>query len=81
MNRRDIFKMMGLSPVILPAVVYAQSKEGNEPERNILTLQTMNGLGLWENNEPNMRVDMSIGKDGHLWLKSDKDQWKRVVTE
>jgi len=26
------------------------------------------------------KVDMSVGKDGHLWLKIN-DEWKRIVTE
>ena len=26
------------------------------------------------------RVAMSVGKDGHLWLKIN-DEWKRIVTE
>jgi hypothetical protein len=27
-----------------------------------------------------IRVAMSVGKDGHLWLKIN-DEWKRIVTE
>jgi hypothetical protein len=27
-----------------------------------------------------IKVAMSVGKDGHLWLKIN-DEWKRIVTE
>ena len=26
-------------------------------------------------------VNMSVGQDGHLWIKPQNGQWKRVVTE
>jgi hypothetical protein len=32
------------------------------------------------NFESEIKVAMSVGKDGHLWLKIN-DEWKRIVTE
>ena len=32
------------------------------------------------NFEAEIKVAMSVGKDGHLWLKIN-DEWKRIVTE
>jgi len=26
-------------------------------------------------------VNMAVGKDGNLWLKTESGQWKRIVTE
>jgi len=26
-------------------------------------------------------VDMAVGNDGNLWIKTESGQWKRVVTE
>jgi hypothetical protein len=33
-----------------------------------------------QNFDSETRVAMSVGKDGHLWLKIN-DEWKRIVTE
>ena len=41
-----------------------------------------NGLNVQSdsNFDEETKVAMSVGKDGHLWLKIN-DQWKRIVTE
>ena len=31
--------------------------------------------------DPHKQVSMSVGEDGHLWIKTAHGQWKRVVTE
>ena len=31
--------------------------------------------------DPHKQVSMSVGEDGHLWIKTAYGQWKRVVTE
>jgi len=43
------------------------------------------GEGMMIESSPNQfdeetKVAMSVGKDGHLWLKIN-DEWKRIVTE
>ena len=27
------------------------------------------------------KVEMAVGKDGNLWIKTESGQWKRLVTE
>jgi hypothetical protein len=70
---------MGLSPVVIPAVVYAQSKEGDEPERNLVTFVMQKDT--WRAGDKDPKVDLSIGKDNQLWIRTNDNQWKRVVTE
>ena len=31
--------------------------------------------------EEHKKVDLAVGKDGNLWIRSEKDDWKRIVTE
>lgn len=79
MNKRDFFKFLAVAPIAAPMTAVAMAREGDEPERNLLTLQMQNDLWRVSSNDP--RVDMSIGKDGQLWIRAHKDEWKRVVTE
>lgn len=72
MNRRKLFSFLPLAPVLASAVVIkeAQADEKPESDRNILSLHVNNKY-----------LNMSVGKDGNLWLKPDGGDWKRVVTE
>lgn len=79
MNKRNFFKFLAVSPIAIPVTAIAMAREGDEPKRNLLTLQMQNDLWRVSSNDP--RVDMSIGKDGQLWIRSSGEQWKRVVTE
>lgn len=79
MNRRDFFKFLPVAPIALPMTAVAMAREGGEPERNLLTLQMQKDL--WRVSSEDPQVHMSIGKDGELWIRKDKDSWKRVVTE
>lgn len=79
MNRRDFFKFLPVAPIALPMTAVAMAREGDEPERNLLTLQMQKDL--WRVSSEDPQVHMSIGKDGGLWIRKDKEDWKRVVTE
>lgn len=79
MNKRDFFKFLAVTPIAAPMTAVAMAREGDEPVRNLLTLQMQNDLWRVSSNDP--KVDMSIGKDGQLWVRASGEQWKRVVTE
>lgn len=72
MNRRELFPYLSLAPVLVAAAVVkeAQADEKPENDRNLLSLHLNNKY-----------LNMSVGKDGNLWLKPDGGDWKRVVTE
>ena len=69
MNRRMFFSFLPLGPAVVGAAIVSESQKQDSPSRELLTL-----------NLNKKTVDMSIGKDGKLWIRSDND-WKRVVTE
>lgn len=50
------------------------------PVNNKLTIGNGMEVEADQNFDSETRVAMSVGKDGHLWLKIN-DQWKRIVTE
>lgn len=79
MNKRDFFKFLAVSPIAIPVTAIAMAREGDEPERNLLTLQMQKALWRPETSDP--QLDMSIGRDGELWVRSRGGEWKRVVTE
>lgn len=97
MNRRDFFKFLPVAPIALPMTAVAMANEGNEPVDEAIKLvlhgtkkrdgemmrlgnNTMN-LQMPHETDPTKSVALSIGNDGHLWIKSAEDKWKRVVTE
>jgi hypothetical protein len=53
---------------------------GNWPTNNKLTIGKGMEVEADHNFESEIKVAMSVGKDGHLWLKIN-DEWKRIVTE
>ena len=53
---------------------------GNFPVSNKLTIGKGMEVEADHNFDSETKVAMSVGKDGHLWLKIN-DEWKRIVTE
>lgn len=53
---------------------------GSWPTNNKLTIGKGMEVEADMNFDSETRVAMSVGKDGHLWLKIN-DEWKRIVTE
>jgi len=53
---------------------------GNWPTNNKLTIGKGMEVEADQNFDSETKVAMSVGKDGHLWLKIN-DEWKRIVTE
>jgi len=53
---------------------------GNFPVNNKLVIGKGMEVEADQNFDSETRVAMSVGKDGHLWLKIN-DEWKRIVTE
>ena len=53
---------------------------GQFPVNNKLTIGRGMEVEADMNFDSETRVAMSVGKDGHLWLKIN-DEWKRIVTE
>lgn len=53
-------------------------------DNSIMYLSNSNEGLTWINAprpDPTKSVNMSVGEDGNLWLRSNNGQWKRVVTE
>lgn len=73
MDRRSFFSFLPLAPAVVGASVVSEAQASEKPaDSKYGTIQLRTGHG---------HVDMSIGRDGNLWLKTAKGQWKRVVTE
>jgi len=53
---------------------------GNFPVSNKLVIGKGMEIEADHNFESETKVAMSVGKDGHLWLKIN-NEWKRIVTE
>jgi len=53
---------------------------GNWPTNNKLTIGKGMEVEADQHFDEETRVAMSVGKDGHLWLKIN-NEWKRIVTE
>ncbi len=96
MNRRKFFALLPAAPVALvtwPAEAKASPDDAPHQSSVMLTLngtEKPNGeyMRLEKNmiinypkNDPSRQVSMAVGMDGNLWLKTAKDEWKRVVTE
>jgi hypothetical protein len=94
MNRRGLFGAFALSPFIAINAI-AKERPTGEPdsEQTRLVIHGIkkpdpsverSGSIFVSHNEyydPNKQVSMSVGEDGHLWIKTSDGQWKRVVTE
>lgn len=92
MNRRSFFKFLPIAPVALVAEGARAATFDGVPENNILTLTPLvrsqtriktTQFDIVTPCIPNYKnsVDLSVGKDGRLWVKSKNDGWRRVVTE
>ena len=53
---------------------------GNWPTNNKIVVGKGMEIEADHNFDETTKVSMSVGKDGHLWLKIN-DEWKRIVTE
>lgn len=95
MNRRGLFGVFALSPFIAINAIAKERPTGEpNPEQTRLVIQGtkkpdpsakqgdwyFSGRG-WAERDPSKQVSMSVGEDGHLWIKTSDGQWKRVVTE
>lgn len=97
MNRRSLFGMFALSP-LMAVEAFAKEKPTGEPLEDSVKMTLMgakkkdgtmmylgNGssmmLGNFPQYDPDKQVSMSVGEDGNLWLKSKDGDWKRVVVE
>ena len=93
MNRRGLFGAFALSPFIAINAI-AKERPTGEPDSEQTRL-VINGTMKSDRSvergrsifvqhheyDPNKQVSMSVGEDGHLWIKTSDGQWKRVVTE
>lgn len=93
MNRRGLFGAFALSPFIAINAIAKERPTGEpDPEQTRLVINgTMKSDPSAERKgsifvqhhiyDPNKQVTMSVGEDGHLWIKTSHGQWKRIVTE
>ena len=93
MNRRGLFGAFALSPFIAINAI-AKERPTGEPDSEQTRL-VINGTKKSDPSversgsifvqhhkyDPHKQVSMSVGEDGHLWIKTAYGQWKRVVTE
>ena len=80
---------VGISANNSPAVASTKSNDAN-PDTTIMVLQAQRmkqhrsdnpytiSVTSFENYGPQLGI--SVGKDGHMWLKIN-DEWKRVIVE
>ena len=92
MNRRSFFKFLPVVPVALVAEgARACSVDDAPTGGGLLTLSgheeehrhesaNINLISI-SKPDPNRQVSMAVGKDGNLWLKKSKSEWKKVVVE
>jgi hypothetical protein len=97
MNRRSLFGVIALSP-IMAVEAFAKEKPTGEPLEDSVKMTLMgakkkdgtmmylgNGssmmLGNFPQYDPDKQVSMAVGDDGNLWLKRTDGEWRKVVTE
>lgn len=73
MNRRKLFSFLPLAPALAAAAVVTESQAEEKPEDSMFHTLRLN--------TSNKSINLSVGRDGNLWIKSDTSDWKRVVTE
>ncbi len=90
MNRRKFFNFLPLAPAIGAAIVIENMNKSDKPKQSLLTLQ---GYSYSQPTKSNVlsfssidydyakTVQFGIGEDGALWLKSAKEDWKKVKVE
>lgn len=76
MDRRAFFSFLPLAPVIAGAAIAEESNRDLKPTGSVPTL-SLHQKNNWGGN----KVDLSVGKDGNLWLRTSDNDWKRIVTE
>lgn len=97
MDRRAFFSFLPLAPVIAGAALAEEANKDYKPSGPVPTLSLQqanwrtdgkermrvgsNGLTFQPTWSEMERVDLSVGKDGKLWIRSVGEDWKRVVTE
>jgi hypothetical protein len=64
-----------------PRLVLNGTEKLDPSERMRITSDGFVGIGTSTSHDPHKQVSMSVGEDGHLWIKTAYGQWKRVVTE
>lgn len=94
MFKRDFLKFLGLIPVGVmgAAAGAAASAPKKEPKNAGVSIRLssfedkktkvdgMEGVQFFSLPKEKDSVTMSVGEDGHLWIKQN-GEWKRVVTE
>jgi hypothetical protein len=91
MNRRGFLSVITIGAVAAPAAamgVKASSDPSDAPISDT-TLSITSGVKKSNNSsvffhdqyEEYKTVNMSVGKDGNLWIKTEDGHWKRIVTE
>ena len=97
MDRRKFFSFLPLGAVVAGAAILSESNKDEKPsgDRGLLSLHSYDDTPKERfrigsdhsfmitpiNQNPSNAVDLSVGKDGKLWLRSSGEDWKRVVTE
>jgi hypothetical protein len=82
-NRRKLFGFAAAAPVAVIGVGAQKAQANNAPSNAIMTLEQGNPNyrmllhGGSDKEIDKHKVSLSIGKDGHLWLKVN-GEWKRV---
>lgn len=90
MNRRSFFKFLPVVPVALVAEGARACSDDAPTGGGFLTLNGYEEEHHHESTDisfilpkldPNRQISMAVGKDGNLWLKNSKSEWKKVVVE
>ena len=57
-------------------------QSGTKKKMPVKKAEFEGGISFWgQEYEEHKKVDMAVGQDGNLWLKTDNGKWKRLVTE
>jgi len=90
MNRRGFLSVLTLGAVATPAAAMGVKPASDPSDAPIVdTLSITSGVKVRNTKtldfrgpyEEYKKVDMAVGKDGNLWIKTDGGQWKRIMTE
>ena len=84
-SRRKLFGFAAAAPVITFAATPSSADANNAPKQDLMLLTQGNDaarmyLTAKPKDEQKAEVGIAVGKDGHLWLRTN-NEWKRVVTE
>ena len=91
MNRRGFLSVITMGAVATPVAAMG-IKEASDPSDAPISVEHLSiRSGTKESNNnssffnerytEHKTVNMAVGKDGNLWIKTESGQWKRVVTE